>query len=263
MSESIRRSDPYADIAAFYDLEHNDFRDDIPFYLHSVTAVGDPVLELGCGSGRLLRPIADAGFRVTGVDQSATMLARARASLRGARQERGITLSQGSMSDASSAPGGPFGVVIFSLNGLLHLTSPEEQRNAIASARAALDPRGQLLIDVVNPTLETLRAFEHGVTHEGTWTTSDGTQVDKFSARRVSSASQLIHSRIWYDVVEPDGTLRRVSTQFDLRYVLRHELELMLELAGFAEWQVYGSYDLDPYEDASDRLVVAAEVTPS
>jgi hypothetical protein len=37
----------------------------------------------------------------------------------------------------------------------------------------------------------------------------------------------------------------------------------MLELAGFVEWQLYGSYDLDPYDDQSDRLIAAAEVTHS
>jgi hypothetical protein len=48
-----------------------------------------------------------------------------------------------------------------------------------------------------------------------------------------------------------------------MRYVHRAELELLLELAGFVEWQVYGSYELDPYDDQSDRLLVIAEVTPS
>jgi hypothetical protein len=48
-----------------------------------------------------------------------------------------------------------------------------------------------------------------------------------------------------------------------MRYLYRSELELMLELAGFVEWQLYGSYDLDPYDDQSDRLIAAAEVTRS
>jgi SAM-dependent methyltransferase len=255
--------DPYAEIAELYDLEHGSFADDLPFYLHSVTAVGDPVLELGCGSGRLLRPIADAGFRITGLDQSNPMLDRARSTIKGARQKRRITLFEGAMDRAQDAPGGPFGVVIFSLNGFLHLTSPGEQRAALASARSALDPRGQLLIDVLNPTLDALQGYAQGVIHEGQWTRADGTRVDKFSSRRVSTAEQLIHSQIWYDLTDPSGALRRVSTQFDLRYVHRHELELMLELAGFAEWQVYGSYELDPYDESSERLIIAAEAMPA
>ena len=180
MNNRISPPDPYAEIAELYDLEHDEFRDDLPFYLHSITAVGDPVLELGCGSGRLLRPIADAGFRVTGLDQSAPMLSRARGTLRGDKQKQRITLFEGSMDEAASAPGGPFGVVIFSLNGLLHLVTPEEQRAAVSSARQAMDPRGQLLIDVLNPTLATLRTYDQGTVHEGAWTTETGLHVDKF-----------------------------------------------------------------------------------
>jgi hypothetical protein len=57
----------------------------------------------------------------------------------------------------------------------------------------------------------------------------------------------------------PDGTLRRIPTSFTMRYIQRAELELMLELAGFKSWEIYGSYDLDPFTDHSDRLLVAAE----
>jgi hypothetical protein len=146
---------------------------------------------------------------------------------------------------------------------MLHLANPEEQRKALVSARQALDPRGQLLIDVLNPTLDTLRAYEQGVIHEGSWERPDGVLVDKFSFRRLSTSAQLIHTRVWYDLVSPDGAVRRVATTFDLRYLHRHELELMLELAGFAEWQVYGSYDLETHDDSSERILVAAEVTPS
>jgi SAM-dependent methyltransferase len=255
--------DPYAAIAELYDLEHDAFEDDVPFYLQSITAVGDPVLELGCGSGRLLRPIADAGFRVTGLDQSGPMLDRARASLRGARQKRRVTLVEGAMEQAESAPGGPFGVVLFSLNGFMHLPSPEQQRAALASARRALDPRGQLIIDVYNPTTSSLQSYAQGIINEGSWRTAAGVDVEKYSSRVVSFADQVIHTRIWYDLIEPDGGVRRVRTAFDLRYVHRHELELMLELAGFTAWQIYGSYELDPYGDDSERLIVAAEVTAS
>jgi hypothetical protein len=37
----------------------------------------------------------------------------------------------------------------------------------------------------------------------------------------------------------------------------------MLELTGFVEWKRYGSYELDPFQDDSERLIFTAEVTPS
>jgi len=262
MIDDTPAADPYAQIAELYDLEHDSFDEDIPFYLNSVAAVGDPVLDFGCGTGRLLRPIAEAGFRVTGLDQSGPMLNRAEASLANDTRER-VTLVHGSVSDIAGAPGGPFGIVIFSLNGLLHITEPKEQRRAIASVRAALDQRGQLIIDVLNPTVDALRAFDRSVVHEGTWKLPDGGSVDKFSVHEVSVTNQLIHARIWYDVLSPNGAITRISTAFSQRYVTRHELELMLEFGGFVDWQVYGSYELDPYDDGAPRLIIAAEVTAS
>jgi SAM-dependent methyltransferase len=256
-------TDAYAALPALYDLEHDSFGDDVDFYLNFVEAAGDPVLELGCGTGRLLVPIADAGFHVTGVDRSAPMLARAEARIRAAGHEPRVRLHRGEMSDLSAVPGGPFGVAIVALNGLQHVADPGQQRRTLSSILKSLDPRGQLLIDVLNPTPDALRALDHSLVHEGTWFAENGVRVDKLAARRVSPATQTIATELWYDLTATDGSLRRIATTLTMRYLHRAELELMLELAGFAEWQFYGSYDLDPFDDHSERLIVAAEVTPS
>jgi len=255
--------DPYADIAELYDLEHAGYRDDLDLYLNLALAVGDPVLELGCGTGRLLVPLAEAGHRVTGFDLSRPMLDRARDAAQVAGVLDRVTLQREAMTDADLAPGGPFGLVVVALNGLLHLPTVAAQRAALAAARRALDPRGQLVLDVLNPTPDALRAFDHGVVHEGTWLDAAGHRVDKFAARRLSHARQTIATELWYDRLLPDGAARRTATGYPMRYVHRAELELMLECAGFAEWQVYGSYDLDPFDDGAERLIVTAEVTRS
>jgi SAM-dependent methyltransferase len=255
--------DPYAAIAELYDREHADWTDDLEFYLNVARVVGDPILELGCGSGRILVPLAEAGFRVTGVDRSTAMLTRAERFAAEAGVGDRVALVEAGMTELDRVPGAPFGLVLIPLNGLLHLATPGEQRAALAAARRVLDPRGQLVLDVFNPTPEALRAFDGGVVHEGRWTLPDGGRTDKFSARRVSTAEQRIDADLWYDLLAADGALRRIATSFPMRYLHRAELELMLELAGFVEWQVYGGYDLEPFDDAAERFVVTAEVTPS
>jgi SAM-dependent methyltransferase len=255
--------DPYNQIADLYDLEHLTYDEDVEFYGSFIEATGDPVLELACGSGRLLVPIAKGGYRVTGLDRSEAMLSRAKEILAKKGLSQNVVLHHGSMTDVSSAPGGPFGVAIIALNSLMHLTTQAEQRACLRSTLAALDPRGQLLIDLLNPTPETLRGFDHAHGHDGVWHRPDGVRVDKFSARRVFPAAQRIETELWYDLIAPDGSVRRTATTYAMRYVHRAELELMLEIAGFAEWQIYGSYELDPFTDHSERLIVAAEVSPS
>ena len=259
--------DPYAALPELYDLEHAGFTDDVDLYLRLAEVVGDPILELGCGTGRVLGPLAAAGNRVTGIDRSTPMLDQARSVLQvqpqSSADSQRVTLVEGSMTAAEGAPGGPFGLVIFSLNGLMHLSGVVEQRAALKSARRALDPRGMLVVDLLNPTPELLATFDSRVRHEGSWQKSDGTTVDRFAVRTHDSAQQTIDTQLWYDLVDPAGHLQRVRSGFPLRYLAASELALLLELTGFVEWKIYGSYELDPYDDASERLIVTAEVTPS
>jgi SAM-dependent methyltransferase len=255
--------DPYREIAALYDLEHAPFDADIELLLNIAQAVGDPILELGCGSGRVLLPLAEAGFHVTGLDSSRPMLDRATEAIDAAGFGGRVTLFEGDMRRADDAPGGPFGLVIFSLNSVMHLPTVADQRRALEAARRALDPRGQLVIDTMNPSPEQLRHLADGPHLEGSWHLEDGTTVDKWSHRRITPATQTIDTLLWYDRVDASGALSRVRSAFALRYVHASELALMLELSGFTDPMFYGSYDLDPYDSESDRLLVTAEVTPS
>lgn len=251
--------DPYARIAELYDLEHDDYDEDTELYLGLLESIDGPVLEMGAGSGRLLIPIAEAGRQVTGLDASPVMLNRARQRIAGSKAGRKITLFEAEMHDAPKAPGGPFGLVLFSLNALMHLDDPAAQRSALAAARKALRPGGHLVIDTMNPSHEQLQHLTSRSHLEGTWTLDDGTVIDKWSHRELFSADQILDTVLWYDSVSPDGMLRRTRTQFPLRYVHPYELELMLELAGYVRWNVFGSYELGPLNDESDRIIVIAE----
>lgn len=256
-------ADPYAPIAELYDLEHAEFRDDIDLLLSFADIVGDPILEMGCGSGRILLPLAEAGYDVTGIDRSAAMLDRARMASRERPMEGSIQFMEGSILDADAAPGGPFGLVIFSLNALMHLPAATEQRAALGSALRALDPKGQLIIDLMNPTPDHLSTLGSAPILEGSWDLPDGSTVDKWAHRRVHPTTQVIDTLLWYDKVEPDGVFQRTRSRFPLRYIHPAELNLMLELAGFTEVRMYGSYEMDPLDDESERLFVTAEVIPS
>ena len=257
------RDDAYAMLPELYDLEHAGFSDDIDLYLRLAEVVGDPILELGCGTGRVLIPLAAAGHRVTGIDRSPPMLGRARSVLQESGFSDRVALMEGSMTEADRAAGGPFGLVIVSLNGLMHLPTKLEQRAALSASHRALDPRGMLVIDALSPNPELLATFDGRVQHEGSWRKADGTTIDRFTSRTYSPAQQRIDTELWYDIIDPAGRLHRVRSGFPMRYVVPSEIELMLEVAGFAEWTLYGSYDLDLYDDSSDRLIVTAEVTPS
>src|SRR3954447_8266417 len=73
--------DAYAD---FYDWENAQTLDrrDIRFWQDMARRAAGPVLELGCGTGRVTLPVARTGARIIGVDRSAEMLSHARRRLR-------------------------------------------------------------------------------------------------------------------------------------------------------------------------------------
>jgi ubiquinone/menaquinone biosynthesis C-methylase UbiE len=260
LSQSSPSGHPYRAIAALYDLEHDAHREDLDLIHYIVETVGDPVLEFGCGSGRVLASLADLEMRLTGVDNGAEMLERARARLEGTPN---VTLVETTM-DATGLPGNSFGVVLIALNTLMHAGSAAEQRAVLREAFRVLDPRGQLYIDLPNPHSGAFDFVDHQMMLEGNWTSvANGSAVSKFSARTINRVEQQIKTNIWYDITELDSTIHRIATRFELRYLYPSELLLMLELAGFVECQAYGTYEMDPFGDSSPRLIVTAEKTAS
>jgi SAM-dependent methyltransferase len=252
MSESF-----YSSIADYYDLEFDHFDADLDLYRGYAEIIGGPILELGCGTGRLLLPLARDGYEITGVDTSFDMLERARARLEEARLANG-QLRCLDMRRLDELPDDHFRLVFCAVNSFLHLDSREDQLAALHSARRVLRHRGLLIMDVFHPAPPTLQSIDDRLTLDGTWTLPDGSRVDRFSYRRVHPASQIIDTTLLFDVTTPDGMMRRKSTSYQTRYVHHFEMVGLLETAGFEIETVLGSYTLDPFEDDSTEMIFVA-----
>ena len=85
-----RRTHPYDDWVDLYDQVYSYLAHDISFYIQQSMASGGPVLELGCGTGRVAIPIAEAGIEIVGIDSSQAMLDVARRSAASERLERRV-----------------------------------------------------------------------------------------------------------------------------------------------------------------------------
>jgi SAM-dependent methyltransferase len=251
-------TDPYEAIVSFYDLEHDNFDEDIVPLVQLAETTELPVLELGCGTGRVIQGLVESGITVTGIDRSAPMLDAAVRRLSVLQNGQLAKVIEGNMDNVHTLGLPEFGIAAYTLNALMHLPSPDDQTRSLESVRQVLSPEGLVYVDVMNPHPEQLVHLGSGVILEGTWTLEHGRTVDKWSHRSVHPAEQVIVTDIWYDVLDDSGALRRFRTSFDHRYVHANELRLMLRAAGFDEISFYGSYDLDAYEDESDRLIAIA-----
>jgi hypothetical protein len=148
--------------------------------------------------------------------------------------------------------------VLAPLDFLGYLTTLDDQLAVLAVARAHLRSGGLLALDVAFPPGAFGGQVEGVLVHQWTHREPTGEVVSKWWVRAMDAAAQLQHLTGFYDVVAPDGTLRRWVQTLVLRYYHRYELELLLARADFAVEGVYGSYALDELTTDSSRQVVLA-----
>jgi SAM-dependent methyltransferase len=254
-------SDQYAMVAELYDLVYQE-RDDVSFYVEVARQAAGRVLELGCGTGRVLLPIAEAGMEITGVDLSAKMLGACRAKLDRLPLEvrERVHLVQADMR-CFDLEGGPFSLVTIPFRAFQHLISVDDQLACLGRAFEELDDGGRLVLDLFNPSIPTL-AHGPGKEHE------DGPDFDLPDGRRVQQRSRVVKDdylrqvrdvELIYDVTQPDGVKQRLLHAFPMRYLFRFEAEHLLCRAGFDVEAVYCDFAKNPYgETYPGELVLIA-----
>lgn len=247
----------YDAIAPFYDIEHAHFDEDLDVYLNFAELSGGPLLELACGSGRLLLPLAEAGFEVTGVDNSASMLNLAEQRLQqasaGARcrlilqDVRSLHLDQ------------KFRMAFIALGSFAHITTRKEQQQSLQAIRASLVTGGRFILDISNADARYMEHLSGQVLHQGTWQRDDGAFVSHFVSPASSTKRHLLELTHFYDVHRQGAAVQRTTGRTHLYLFERDEMELLLEQAGFVVKDVYGDFNLGAFELDSPRMIFLAE----
>lgn len=247
---------PFDRFARLYDWEHDQYLADVDVHVGFARRFGGPILELACGTGRLLGPLVQAGFACTGVDSSPAMLERARGRLEGLPNAQATLVEQ--RLEALDVKG-EFRTIILGLDSFGLLIKREDQVRALQAARAHATHDGRLILDVANGNLRGSLEPPEELMHDLTLADPEsGRPITKFILRHPRPAEQLDELMFFYDEQDERGYLRRSMVELRLRWFTRFELELLLQSAGWQVEELYGNYDLDPYGPASDRLVVVA-----
>jgi SAM-dependent methyltransferase len=247
----------YDAMAPWYDLEFDDFDADLELYRGYAEIVGGPILELGCGTGRLLIPLALDGFAVTGVDTSADMLVRAERRAQASALDN-VELRTLDMRALGQFPAAHFRMVFCAVNSFLHLETRADQLLALTAAHRVLHRSGLFIVDLFHPTPSVLQAMDDRLTLDGSWLTEDGSRLDRFSQRHVFPARQRIDTTLILDETGTDGVVKRSVVSYRTRYVHHFEMLGLLDEAGFEIEGTYGSYDLDPLDDGSPQMIFVA-----
>ena len=251
-------------LAEIYDLEHDAIDEDLEFYRQMARRHRGAVVDLGCGSGRLFRPLLAGGAsRLVGIDGSPSLLERALvridadAQLRAARAEGRVELMEGDVRRVRR--GDRFGLAVLA-SVVAHLAGPEDALRALSTARRMLAKDGVLIVDTLGPGGLPARDLPLSLD----WERADGgrrlVRRSKLERRETPEGLRVSYATLT-DVVRPDGTIARLPASWQLWYPSPAAL---LELAAEAELtveSVFGSHDLEPLNEESERCIVVARPT--
>ena len=244
-------------IAPFYDIEHAQFDEDLSLYTNFAELCGNPLLELACGSGRLLVPLARQGYELTGVDSSGSMLELAQEALEQAGVAARCKLVQESMSRLRL--GQKFRLAFIALGSFGHMCARQEQRQTLAAVRDHLTTGGKFILDISNEDARYMEHLSSQMLHQGTWQREDGALLTHLVSPASSLTKHLLELTHFYEEHRQGEAVQRTVITTHLYLFERNEVELLLEEAGFSINDVYGDYELSPFEHDSPRMIFIAE----
>ncbi len=255
--------DEYAATAEFYDhiIAYRE-RKDVDFYVAMAEQTRGAALEIGCGTGRVLIPIARAGVEIVGLDLSRSMLSLCREQLAHEPSEvqARVRLLEGDMRHFELHR--QFHLITLPFRPFQHLLAVEEQLSCLQHIHRHLTSDGRVIVDLFNPSLPYLvgeKYFEESEP-EPEFTMPDGRKVTRrfrFTGR--DHIRQVNDVELIYYVTHPNGRHERLVHAFGMRYFFRFEVEHLLARAGFVVEALYGNYDKSPFgpNDSNELIFVA------
>jgi SAM-dependent methyltransferase len=243
--------DEYALAAEYYDyVTPYQNRQDIDFFVEMAGQSAGPVLEIGCGTGRVLIPTARAGIEITGLDSSSSMLSvcREKLSVEPQNVQAKVQLFQADMRQFDL--GREFQLATIPFRPFQHLITIEDQLSCLNCIHRHLAHEGRLILDLFNPSLTFLIDDDASVEALDVpeFTMPDGRKVTRY--HRIASRdlfNQIQEVELIYYVTHTDGRVDRLLHAFPMRYLFKFEAEHLLARCGFKVEHVYADYNWSPY----------------
>ena len=204
---SLSLGEQFDRFARYYDGDYRNYDVDLDLILDLADGSDSPVLELGCGTGRVMRALLEAGRKVTGVDVSSQMLEVARRKLEVFPADGRYDLVQDDLATFVLQDDG-FGLAVCTSNTLMHLTAPAQQMALLRNAHRHLADGGRLLIDLFNPDVARLVAVNNVMELADEWVDDElGVHIVKWSVRTVDFAEQLQDTLFVYEESDAGETV--------------------------------------------------------
>lgn len=244
------------DDGELYDILVDGCEYGLDFYVALARNAMGPVLDIGCGTGRIMLPCLQAGVDIDGLDLFEPMLAR----LRQSAAKLGLLprLYRGDMSDFRTPR--RYALVMIPFNAFTHNVTQESQIRCLACCREHLLPGGMLVFDGAFPGLHWIAGKQNERVLEGEKIDPrTGRTLRIFDTRSFDRVRQLQHSITEVESVGPEGTVELVQrSEYDTRWVYKEEMQLLLRHLGYDRWEISGDFDGRPLTEETDIMVVRA-----
>jgi len=255
-----RSANSYDVIAKHYDAAYASKADlvDLPSYLELSKKSRGPVLEIGCGTGRVLLPIARHGIEIHGVDISPAMLRILKSHLAGEPLEvrKRAHLHRGDMRSFHLKK--KFPLVMLPFRSLRHMFTLKDQLAALKTAAFHLDRRGRLAFDVFYPKFDAITSGIGEEVRELEWAESgEHARVVRrfFREDSVDKIHQKFNFTFIFRTYEGERLVREESEPFALSYYTYPHIQVLFQLAGLEIVKEYGSYAKTPLDNSADQMI--------
>jgi SAM-dependent methyltransferase len=244
--------------ARFYDAAYQQNQNapqlgrDADFYRELAREGAGPVLELGCGTGRVLLRIAEDGFPCTGLDASRHMLDALRAKSRFPN----LRLVHAPMQKFDLGRD-RFTLIFAAFRVFQHLYTVEDQLACLACVRRHLAPGGRFAFDVFAPRLARMAVTDQPEQVDARFEL-DGESVTRYALVRPDPVEQILDLKFRYERSRAGEVVGNEEARFRMRWFWRFELEHLLARAGFAEVAIYGDFDRRPVAADTPAFIAVA-----
>jgi SAM-dependent methyltransferase len=256
MSDSAR----YRDVSAkHYDSAYEQVKElqDIPFYVELAKQLGGPVLELGCGTGRVLLPIARQGIEIHGVDLSAAMLEvlQNKVAAETPQVREHVSLSPGDIRTFRSDR--KYRLVTLPFRPMQHMFTLEDQIAALKTAAFHLEPQGRLAFDVFFPKFDLIvRIGEERLEMEWPSSSEPGTIVRRFvRTESLDKVNQLFTLTFIFRTYRDGNLIGEETEPLAMSYYTYPHLRALFLLAGLEVAEEYGSFAKTPLGNDSQEMI--------
>ena len=232
-----------------YDLMFAPSQERLQFWVDLAHEYGGPVLELTCGTGLKTIPIAQAGFQVTGIDLSQTMLAEARR--KASLLEVQVAWVWGDVRNFDLDR--TFPLILLPGNAICHLLTLPDLEACLACAKKHLRAGGRFVVEVFVPNLGLLQKQPDERQSFDRYTDPEsGNEIVITQSSYYDPAAQVRYNQLYYRVGDRE---EMAAGDLNMRMYFPQELDALFKYNGFAIEHKYGGTDRSPFNAASSMQV--------